>query len=98
MQATPIQVRETIQIAARTPTGMKRPAMIPVRGIHHASKLARVLPSQSREARTELSIMMFLLPPNNSWQLRHRRRAPPVSAGKAPNQGTKDAAIALLRS
>jgi hypothetical protein len=47
--AVPIQPRAMAQAAVRSGTGTKRPARIAASGIHHASKLVRLLPSQSRE-------------------------------------------------
>jgi len=49
MHAVPIQMRAKIQITARTDTETNKPARRAALGIHHASKLACTLPSQSRE-------------------------------------------------
>src|SRR5215831_1364658 len=62
--------KAAVQMALRTPTVSKRAATIPT----------GVLSSQSREART-LPSVMILLPPNNGWLPRLRRRAVPASAG-----------------
>jgi len=49
MQAVPIQPRAIAHTAVRNGTGTKKPARIATSGIHHASKLVGLLPSQSRE-------------------------------------------------
>jgi len=49
MHAAPIQPREMTQTAVRSDTGANKPARIAEFGIHHASKLVRLLLSQSRE-------------------------------------------------
>src|SRR5712664_2367589 len=49
MHAAPIQPRAMTQPAVRSDTGTNRPAKIAASGIHHASKLVRLLLSQSRE-------------------------------------------------
>jgi hypothetical protein len=49
MHAAPIQPRAITQSAVRSDTGRSRPAGIAASGIHHASKLVRLLLSQSRE-------------------------------------------------
>ena len=49
MHAAPIQPRAMTQPAVRSDTGARKPARIVASGIHQASKLVRLLPSQSRE-------------------------------------------------
>jgi hypothetical protein len=49
MHAAPIQPRAITQAPVRSDTGKNNPASIMVSGIHHASKLVRLLLSQSRE-------------------------------------------------
>jgi hypothetical protein len=59
MHAAPIQARAISQAPVCSDTGKNNPASIMASGIHHASKLVRLLLSQSREVSVSGLLMTY---------------------------------------